>query len=145
MAEPVFMARQRLESRVLKRKAEVQEPDSWPVVPGVPAWLEIVWWHLLLNALKHCGENCRIELGWTPQKAVVRFWVRDNGSGVPEILSEKLFKEFHTLHAEQSVPGFGLSIVQRLVELQGGTCGHERPDQGGALFFFTLPVEGSGS
>jgi signal transduction histidine kinase len=141
MAEPVFGALQRLESRILRRPATVKEPQSWPVMPGVPAWLEMIWWHFLLNALNHGGPNCHIELGWTAQKDSARFWISDNGPGVPEVLKGKLFKEFHALHGEQAVPGLGLSIVQRLVELQGGKCGHERPKQGGALFFFTLPVE----
>jgi signal transduction histidine kinase len=141
MAEPVFIAWQRLESRILKRKAIVKEPPSWPVVPGVAAWLEMIWWQFLLNALEHGGQNCRIELGWAAQKDSIRFWISDNGPGVPELQVGKLFKEFHALHAEQDVPGLGLSIVQRLVDLQGGTCGYEKPEQGGALFFFTLPVE----
>jgi signal transduction histidine kinase len=140
MAEPVFGARQRLESRIIKRQAAVQEPPTWPVMPGVSAWLEVIWWHLLLNALKHGGQHCRIELGWTSQNDFLRFWICDNGPGVPDALKGKLFKEFNLLHEEQDVPGLGLSIIQRLVELQGGTCGHEKPEPGGARFFFTLPV-----
>jgi signal transduction histidine kinase len=141
MAEAVFSALQRVESRMIKRRAAVVEPLSWPVVPGVPAWLEVVWWHLLQNALKHGGENCRIELGWDNVDAAVRFWIVDNGPGVPEALRKNLFPEFHTLHERRNVCGFGLAIVQRLVEMQGGVCGYEQPAAGGALFFFTLPAQ----
>jgi signal transduction histidine kinase len=141
MAEPVFGARQRLESRVLRRQAAVNEPASWPVVPGVTAWLENIWWNLLVNALKHGGERCRIELGWTPEKDSHRFWIADNGPGVPEPLQGKLFKGFDALHEARDVPGLGLSLVQRLVALQGGVCGHEQSKMGGACFFFTLPLE----
>ena len=35
--------------------------------------------------------------------------------------------------------GIGLSITQRLVELQGGSCGYE-PLENGSRFFFTLPA-----
>jgi signal transduction histidine kinase len=140
MTEPVFVALQRLESRILKQQGLVKEPPAWPVVFGVPTWVEMIWWHFLVNALKQGGNKCRIELGWTQEKESTRFWITDNGPGVPEALHGKLFKEFHSLHAEHSVPGLGLSIVQRLVELQGGVCGYEKPEQGGALFFFTLPV-----
>jgi signal transduction histidine kinase len=141
MAEPVFIALQRLESRILKRQATVKEPPTWPVVPGVPSWLEAIWWQFLLNALRHGDEKCRIELGWTRQDNSIHFWLSDSGPGVPPALCEKLFARFDSLHAEPGVPGLGLSIVQRLVELQGGQCGHEKPASGGALFFFTLPVE----
>lgn len=143
MADPVFVALQRLESRILRRQAVVKEPASWPVALGVPAWLEMIWWHFIANALKHGGEKCCIELGWTRLENAIRFWVADNGPGVPQAYQGILFKEFHLLHTEQNVPGLGLSIVQRLVELQGGICGHDTRDQGGALFFFTLPWEES--
>lgn len=139
MAEPVFAALQRLESRVLKRQATVDEPSSWPVVPGVPAWMENIWWELLANALQHAGPASRIKLGWSQQKDSLRFWITDNGPGVPAPVRSKLFREFHSLHEAHDVPGLGLSIVQRLVELQGGICGHEVPETGGACFFFTLP------
>jgi len=145
MADAVFPALQRLESRILKRQAKVVEPPSWPVVPGVLAWLEAIWWHLLTNALKHCGPACRIQLGWENKDGMTRFWINDNGNGVPAALHKKLFKEFHTLHQEQDIPGLGLSIVQRLVELQGGTCGYETLPDGGASFFFTLPMENTES
>jgi signal transduction histidine kinase len=143
MAEPVFVARQRLESRILKCDASVKEPAKWPVVTGVAVWLEAIWWHLIRNSLRFGGEHCHIELGWTAHGDNIRFWLRDNGPGVAEPLRAKLFKEFHFLHAEQSVPGMGLSIVQRLVELQGGTTGYESPAGGGALFYFTLPTSES--
>jgi K+-sensing histidine kinase KdpD len=141
MADPVFAALQRLESRILKRQAIVLEPESWPVVSGVPVWLEAIWWHFVLNTLKHGGPCSRIELGWAYEKNSQRFWISDNGPGVPESLRAKLFTEFNLLHARQDVPGLGLSIVHRLVALQGGVCGHEHPARGGALFFFTLPSQ----
>jgi len=112
-------------------------------VPGVLAWLEMIWWQLLLNALKHAGPKPRIELGWETRRDSLRFWIRDQGPGVPDALRGKLFQEFDSLHAKPSVPGLGLSIVQRLVDLQGGACGHEKPEHGGACFFFTLPTESS--
>jgi len=140
MGDPVFTALQRLESRILKQAAVVHEPESWPSVSGVPVWLEAIWWHMLLNSLKHGQPGRDIHLGWASGNDSFRFWIRDNGPGVPELLRDKLFTEFNSLHARQDVPGLGLSIVRRLVELQGGSCGHESPASGGALFFFTLPV-----
>lgn len=141
MAEPVFAALQRLESRLIKHQAAVREPPSWPVVPGVVSWLEVIWWHLLANPLKHCPKACVVELGWAPEPGTLRFWVADNGAGVPERLAGKLFRPFDALHAERDVPGLGLSIVQRLVELQGGVCSYEKLANGGARFSFTLPLD----
>jgi K+-sensing histidine kinase KdpD len=137
MEEIVFRTLQRLEARILKKKATISEPATWPEVNGVFTWLEVVWGNLLANALRH-GKG-RIELGWREEKGAFRFWVADNGGGVAPEKHEALFHPFHALHKPNAAGGLGLSIVQRLMELQGGTCGYEHlPD--GARFFFTLPA-----
>ena len=140
MAGPVSYALQRLESRILKNQATVKEPASWPEVEGVFPWLEMVWWNLLTNALTHGGEKLRIELGWQEHKGNCRFWISDNGPGVSPQRQKTLFKSFDSLHETEDFAGLGLSIVQRLVKLQGGQCGHESPKNGGSLFYFELPA-----
>lgn len=141
MAEPVTNALQRVESRAVKSKATIKRPESWPEVAGVSPWLEMIWWNLLMNALTHGGQNAQINLGWRQSKHYFRFWIRDNGPGVPEARQKSLFKPFDSLHETKDLAGLGLSIVHRLVELQGGGCGHESPKHGGSLFYFELPVE----
>lgn len=140
MAEIVSGVLQRLESRILQKSATVAEPESWPEANGVADWLEFVWWNLVANALQHAGEKPQIKLEWRREKTGFRFQVCDNGEGVSPEKCGKLFQPFHSLHEPDSAGGLGLSIVQRLVELQGGNCGYERPPTGGSLFFFTLPA-----
>jgi signal transduction histidine kinase len=130
---------ERLESRILNRQATVVQPDSWPEVNGVADWLEFIWWNLLANALQHAGDQPRIELNWHPGKNGFRFQVKDNGAGVPVDLHAKLFQPFETLHQTGGTCGLGLSVVQRLVDLQGGNCGCELNPEGGSSFYFTLP------
>jgi signal transduction histidine kinase len=137
MGEAVFGMLQRLESKVIKCNAVVSEPPAWPEVDGVFSWLEVVWWNLLANALQF-GKD-RIELGWQEEKGGWRFWVCDNGAGVPVEKRGKLFQPFHLLHEPDAAPGLGLSIVQRLMELQDGRCGYEPRLEGGSRFYFTLP------
>ena len=129
----------RLESRILSRDATVSQPEAWPEVQGVAAWLEVIWWNLLANALQHAGASPQIELGWGREKAGFSFWVADNGPGVAASRLSQLFQPFHQLHASDAAGGLGLSFVQRMVELQGGECGYEANVGGGACFFFTLP------
>ena len=93
-----------------------------------------------MNALQHAGEKPRIELGWRREKEALRFQICDDGGGVPVELRAGLFQPFHSLHKPESTRGLGLSIVQRLVELQAGGCGYEPNPKGGACFFFTLPA-----
>jgi signal transduction histidine kinase len=144
MSEPVFIALERLERHVLAKQATVVKPAAWPEVPGVASWLEIIWWNLVMNALTHGGQKSRIELGWQEQKQSIRFWITDNGPGVPADRRKNLFKSFDSLHETRDFAGLGLAIVHRLVELQGGKCGHESPPNGGSLFYFTLPAGPAG-
>ena len=131
---------QQLESRSLKARATIIEPASWPKVNGVAAWLDAVWWNLLANALQHAGDAPKIELGWCVEERNFRFFVSDSGGGVAENKRAKLFQPFDSLHGSGSPHGLGLSLVQRLVELQGGVCGYESNPSGGACFFFILPA-----
>lgn len=135
----VATAMQRVERLVSKRSAAIVEPPSWPEVKGVSDWLEYVWSSFLTNALQHTPEKVRIELNWREEKGWCRFEVADNGGGVREDLRSTLFWPFHLLHKPEGSRGLGLSIVQRLMELQGGNCGYE-PLPGGSLFYFSLPM-----
>jgi signal transduction histidine kinase len=146
--EPVMMEQvvsavlSQLERRGLAMNATITQPESWPTVCGVSAWLEIIWWNLLANALQHAGPAPKIKFGWDSEGQGkgegVRFWISDNGDGVPENGRAGLFQSFESLHQTDGARGLGLSIVRRLVELQGGGCGYEpRPE--GAFFYFTLP------
>jgi len=139
MNEVVAIALQRVESRVLKKNATIVNPGSWPQVNGVGKWLEEIWWNLLTNALHHTVDNPRIELNWREEGGHYRFEICDNGGGVPEVMQKCLFRPFDLLHKPEGGRGLGLSIVQRLVGLQGGDCGYE-PQPGGSCFFFLLPV-----
>jgi signal transduction histidine kinase len=140
MGEIISGVLQRLESRVLKTQATVAEPASWPEVNGVADWLEFIWWNFLANALQHAGEKPRIELSWHQENEGFYFQVCDNGVEIPAEVRAKLFQPFDFLHKPNSGWGLGLSVVQRLVDLQGGGCGCEPNPKGGSCFFFTLPA-----
>lgn len=139
MSLVVSTALQRTERLASKRNAAIVEPSSWPEVKGVADWLEYVWRAFLTNALQHTPERVRIEVSWREEKGSLRFGVADNGGGVREDLRSTLFWPFHLLHKPEGARGLGLSIVQRLMELQGGNCGYE-PLPGGSLFYFSLPT-----
>jgi signal transduction histidine kinase len=69
--------------------------------------------------------------------------VRDNGLGVPPDARPRLFDQFYRAHddtitgAEGS--GLGLSLVRESVAALGGRAWVEFPEEGGAIFGFSLP------
>jgi signal transduction histidine kinase len=138
MNEIVTVTLQRLENQTLKKQAVIISPGSWPEVSGVATWLEMIWRNFVTNALQHTTDKTRVELRWREENGKYRFEICDNGGGVPPEIQKGLFHPFHTLYQATTVRGLGLSIVQRLVELQGGECGYE-PKSGGSCFFFFLP------
>ncbi len=128
-----------LEENIGRGTARIQLPATWPEVRGVAAWLRVIWGNLLNNAVRHGGSAPNIVIAWQADPHGFRFSVTDDGPGMTGEKQIALFTPFHRLHAVLT-PGLGLSIVERLVALQGGRCGHERPAEGGARFYFTLPT-----
>ncbi len=132
-----FVLRQ-LQSPIDQARAAVQSPVYWPKVKGVAEWLTVIWWNLIMNALKHRWPGTPIQLGWKDENRSVRFWVANHGTAVPAELEGVLFPQFDRLHTHNR-HGLGLSIVQRLVALQQGRCGYERRGPDTSVFYFTLP------
>lgn len=140
MKEVIYGVLQRVESRVHRRHAIVREPSNWPVVKGVPKWIETIWWHLIVNALTHAGDAPRIALAWDDTAGGYEFTITDSGPGVAKEKQSALFFPFENLHQAHHRPGLGLSLVRRLVDLQGGRCGYRLAPDGAPQFYFTLPA-----
>jgi two-component system sensor kinase FixL len=66
--------------------------------------------------------------------------VADNGPGLDEEIAEKLFQPFNSSKTDGM--GIGLSISRTIIEQHGGRIWSTPNDGGGAIFSFTLPVEG---
>jgi signal transduction histidine kinase len=139
MEEIVWRAREKLDARLRLAGASILSPEKWPVVSGVASWLEVVWTNLLANSVQHGGSAPHIELGWTRSDALARFWVRDSGPGVALAKRARLFHSLDRLNELNAPRGYGLSLVQRLIELQGGTTSYSPDPMPGGTFSFTLP------
>lgn len=142
-ASIVMEAQQRLALMIAAHRAKIIMPESWPVALGYEPWVEEVWANYLSNAIKYGGQPPYVELGATEQgDGKVRFWVRDNGSGIPPGKQDRLFTSFTRLDPERTRGhGLGLSIVRRIVEKLGGQVGVESdglPGRG-SVFTFSLP------
>jgi len=122
--------------------SEIVRPRCWPSALGYPPWVEEVWANYISNGLKYGGQPPRLELGADIlPDGMVRFWVRDNGPGIPPEDQGRLFTPFTQLDQVRAKGhGLGLSIVQRIVERLGGQVGVESVVGQGSVFSFTLPA-----
>lgn len=104
--------------------------------------LEQILHNLIGNAIKHHDQPT----GHVTVSAEVngqwhRFWVVDDGPGVPEPYRDVVFEMFKTLKSRDEVEGsgMGLALVRKLVERMGGHCGVEGATIRGARFWFDWP------
>ena len=112
-----------------------------PVAIGYDAWVEEIWANYLSNALKYGGDSPQIELGATRLDQTIRFWVKDNGPGIPLEKQKELFAAFNRLGRQGSDGhGLGLSIVLRIIEKLNGHVGVDSEVGEGCTFWFTLPA-----
>jgi signal transduction histidine kinase len=142
MGEILTNVQSRLSHMIREQQARIVLPKMWPLAIGYGPWIEEVWANYLSNALKYGGRPPYVELGAaTLPEGVVRFWVRDNGPGIPPAAHARLFTAFDPIsHPHTSKHGLGLSIASRIVEKLGGQVGIESEIGAGSLFFFTLPA-----
>jgi signal transduction histidine kinase len=99
--------------------------------------------NLLSNAQKYGGPE--IEVTGRVDGRTYRCDVVDDGNGVPEAMSERIFERFvHRSHTGVSDSvGLGLAIVHALAEGMGGSVTYSR-DAGKTVFTVRLPMsEGS--
>jgi CheY-like chemotaxis protein len=94
-------------------------------VRGDFARLAQVLANLLNNAAKYTDRKGRVSLTAEQEGAEVVFRIRDSGIGVPSSALATIFELFtqveQTLDRSQGGLGIGLTLVKRLVEMQGGS------------------------
>ena len=66
--------------------------------------------------------------------------VEDSGPGVPAEHEAKLFQPFYTTKPVGEGTGLGLSVSYDIIRSHNGRIGYRRAAQGGAIFFFELPI-----
>ena len=147
MHEVVAKVLDRLDYMISDHQPIVIMPDEWPTAVGYAPWVEEIWANYISNAMKYGGKPPRIKLGADHYNGQIRFWIYDNGQGIPRAEQQKLFAPFVRLNdGGIEGHGLGLSIVKRIVHKLGGDVGVESlPNNNGSCFWFTLPMaEGVG-
>jgi len=142
MARIIAEARARLTFLSTESRAVISLPERWPSALGHAPWVEEVWVNYLSNAIKYGGQPPHVELGCDEQPDnTLRFWVRDNGRGIPLEEQTSLFTAFgENSKVRATGHGLGLSIVRTIVEKMGGQVGIAGAPGGGSTFYFTLPA-----
>jgi PAS domain S-box-containing protein len=130
----------------LLRSCEVETllHPNLPPITGDPIQFQQVLLNLVLNAFDAMRDTpvsrrkVTIATEWNGDGAVCAS-VRDYGTGIPDKARDRIFDPFFTTKKEGL--GMGLAIVRSIIESHGGIMAAEDPNDGGARFYFTLPVK----
>jgi PAS domain S-box-containing protein len=149
--EPVDLAAYTAELASLFRSAVEQAglqftvdcpPLPEPIYVDRDMWEKTVL-NLISNAFKFTFEG-EIAVSLHSVGNQVALIVRDTGTGIPADELPRLFERFHRVEGARGRTiegtGIGLSLVQELVHLQGGTISVESTPDQGSTFTVQLPT-----
>ncbi|MFC4727448.1 two-component system sensor histidine kinase NtrB [Coralloluteibacterium thermophilus] len=122
---------------------------SLPEVLGDADRLTQALWNLVRNALESGAGTVvlrtraerRALIGAVVHRLALRIEVEDDGRGVPEDLTERIFLPLVSGRAEGS--GLGLPLAQQILREHGGALTY-RSRPGRTLFILTIPVPAGG-
>jgi two-component system phosphate regulon sensor histidine kinase PhoR len=121
---------------------KISAGEEIPLVAGDRDKVRQVLVNLVENAIKYSPDGGRIEVGVEPHGADVRFWVRDEGLGIPEGEEKRIFEKFYRLDPKMSRgvggTGLGLYICNELVTRMDGRIWVEANGKKGSTFLFEL-------
>lgn len=104
--------------------------------------------NLLSNALRHTAQgSITLQAREESDQKQVRIKVEDTGEGIPTEDLPHLFERFYRGEKSRARSaggsGLGLAIARSLVEAMGGKIGAQNGPNGGAVFWFTVPISAS--
>lgn len=143
--DPTAVIRQVLDVRadeIRRLCAMIQVEPGLPLVACHGAYLRQIFDNLVSNALKFTpeGEPPAIKISGHVQGPMVAFAVEDRGIGIPSTQRTRVFQPFvRLLTSDADGDGIGLTIIQRIVELYGGTVWIDGAEGPGCTVQFTVP------
>jgi len=135
-----------LESKISKSHAQIVVGDL-PTLAADEIQMRQLFTYLTTNAVKFHKKGVTPEISIASHDLGNGYWeilVNDNGIGIDEKHSDRIFKPFERLHGrnEREGIGMGLALCQKIATRHGGTISvKSKPDQG-ATFIITLPERG---
>ena len=116
--------------------------DNLPIIKTKKAPLELVLRNLIGNAIKHHEKATgTVTVSARRLETAFEFIVQDDGPGIAPEHQQRVFVMFQTLNPRDKVEGsgMGLAMVQKAIELMGGSISLKSDGEHGSMFCFTWP------
>jgi two-component system sensor histidine kinase KdpD len=143
LEEVIGTALGRLDKHMNEHPVTVYLPLDLPLVPFDSMLIEQVLVNLVENAIKYTPSGSPIEISASRREQEIVVEVVDHGPGLMPGDEEHVFDKFYRAQpANVRGVGLGLTICRGIVQAHGGRIWAENRPEGGAVFRFTLPLEG---
>ncbi|MEN0048721.1 MAG: PAS domain-containing sensor histidine kinase [Bacteroidota bacterium] len=105
--------------------------------------LKQIFYNLLSNAIKYSAERSVISIKSKLENNQLQISIADPGIGIPKVEQQYLFTRFFRAKNASNIQGtgLGLTIVQKYLDLLGGTISFESEEGKGTTFFIEIPTE----
>ncbi|SFC58632.1 two-component system sensor histidine kinase KdpD [Pragia fontium] len=145
LEEIVGSALHTLDNILESHQLAIDVPADLPLINCDSSLIERVLLNLLENAAKYAGPQTTIGIKALakPKQKLIEIEIWDNGAGIIQGQEKIIFDKFSRGSKESPIHGIGLglAICQAIVNLHGGTIRAANGPEGGAHFYFTLPLE----
>ncbi len=125
--------------------AELDIPETLPMVAVDPGLLERSVANLVENAVKYSPDDSRVLVAASALADRVEVRVVDRGPGVPDDAKERIFAPFQRYGdaPRGAGVGLGLAVARGFAEAMGGTLNAEDTPGGGLTMVLTVRAAGS--
>jgi signal transduction histidine kinase len=127
---------------IAESKAKIEVSPLPTIVASRPGLLQL-FQNLVANAIKfRASELPLVEVAASRRDGECIFTCKDNGIGMAQEQTERIFFPFQRLHSqsEYSGSGIGLATCKRIVGNLGGRIWVESRPGKGSTFFFSVPL-----
>lgn len=125
---------------------QVKQPENFTkLVWGDKERLYQVFYNLIENSIVHNPPETQIEVYFKKINSHVRFFIEDNGVGIPKEDLPRIFERFYRVNKERSREsggtGLGLAIVKHIIEAHESRIFVESEINKGTRFYFDLKTD----
>ncbi len=115
-------------------------PGALPPVAGDPARLKQVFINIIDNAIKYSDAGDRIDVSAHRTGGNILVKVADTGIGIPAADLPHIKERFYKANQTRRGSGIGLSVVDEIVRMHGGTFDIASTEGKGTTVTVSLPV-----
>lgn len=134
-----------LYSIIQQSNAIITIEDTLPQLMCNEPQLVQLFQNLISNSIKYCKqESPKVHIGADRLHGAWRFFIKDNGIGVPEEHQKSIFEMFTRLHGQGDGfdgSGIGLATCRKIIDRHEGQIWCESKPDKGTTFFFTIPEQ----